>query len=249
MPMTEKIALTLAVLLFSMSGACAVDCANLKSQLAKYNPDKKAWAEVVLSKPQRTEALKALLAPHEPTARELDQIILSLKKNLETEFPAYLRDNFDNCTMRRSELKIALLKTASEVSVPARERKEIAKEVRETLRVRNQFPTLITALANARVLEFGVTGRVWESADSTRIKLLRTKIEADLAQENATFGEPWARVVKKLEELKSDAERTKFLNQSDDFKKLRAHILAEPDEAEAYLSQLRLLADSAKTSP
>lgn len=227
-------------LLLSLPAHAAMNCSSLKEKLAALNPEKKDWKEVQIPASELKEALNALPAPFSPAAKELRARLKKIKANPEAEFPSYLADNYANCTMRRAELRLALLNTAAGMKEKSRERRELAGKILATLRSERKFPTLISALADARTLvhglEKGVFGGKQASRDLAHEAL--KEIETELAQENKTYGEPWGRVAKGLE-AGTPAEKEAFLKSSQAWGQVRAHVLAEPEESENHLRKLR----------
>ena len=243
--------LTLALMILTLlpfSALAALDCPTLKSQLESLNPAKADWKEVVIPDNKLDAALEALPAPHAPTPKELKGRLALLKKDLEGHFPAYLEDNYANCTMRRAELRTALLHTAAAKHKKDPERARISKAVRGSLLSPAKFPTLISALADARVLEHGVETKVWQASakDLEKIKALHQEIKDELAEENKTYGAPWNEVTAGLQKLEGAEPKANFLRESESFRKLRAHLLTEPADSAKHLKALRALAAKAR---
>jgi hypothetical protein len=239
---------TLTLLLASPSALAALDCPTLKSQLESLNPARADWKEVVIPDNKLEAALQALPAPHAPSPKELNNRLGLLKKDIESHFPAYLEDNYANCTMRRAELRTALLSTAAAKDNKDPVRTRISKAVRESLLSPAKFPTLISAIADARVLEHGVEAKVWQvsAKDLERIKALHQKIKDELAEENKTYGAPWNEVTSGLQKLESAEAKAKFLRESESFRQVRAHLLTEPADSAKHLRALRALAAKAR---
>lgn len=241
--MAMKMPLLFAALISAHAHA-ALDCASLKTKLESLNPEKKDWKEVEIPAAELASSLDALPAPHAPTPAELKARLKSVKADPEAKFPRYLDDNYANCTMRRAELRTALLKTASLKLASDKDRKRIADAVLATLKSQNKFPTLISALADARVLEFGLEQKIWSASkkDLDAVSALHQKVKSELDEENKTYGAPWNEVAEALKKLSSDLEKEKFLRESESFKKVRAHILAEPEESAEHLKAIRAFA-------
>lgn len=226
----------------------ALDCPTLKSQLESLNPAKADWKEVVIPDNKLDAALEALPAPHAPTPKELKDRLALLKKDIEGHFPAYLEDNYANCTMRRAELRTTLVHTAAAKDKGDPDRARISKAVRESLLSPAKFPTLISALADARVLEHGVEAKLWQAPAKVlgKIKALHQQIKDELAEENKTYGAPWSEVTTGLQKLEGAEAKAKFLRESESFRKVRAHLLTEPADSAKHLKALRALAAKAR---
>lgn len=234
----------LAFLLSFQPAFAALDCTTLKAKLEQWNPSKKDWAEVVIAKASLEEALTALPSPHAPSPAELAARLKNLRTDLEGHFPRYLDDNYANCTMRRAELRVALLRTSIDPAISTADRTRIRKMVLSSISSPSKFPTLISALADARVLAYGVDNKIWQTSDKTitKIKTLHEKVKTELAEENKTYGEPWGQVTAELKKLGNEEAQVKFLRESENFKKMRSHILAEPEESLQHLKELQTLA-------
>lgn len=234
----------LLALLFSLNAYAALDCPALKARLDDLNPTRREWKMVEIPAAQIDASLAALKAPHAPSPAELKRRLGEIRKNPEKSFPAYLDDNYANCTMRRAELRSALVHTAARLDPSSPVRKKIAKAVLATVENERKFPTLISAIADARVLEHGAASGLWPASEKQKkaIQALHEKIKEELAEENQTYGEPWGAVTEGLKKAATPEEKEKFLRESEAWKKVRAHVLAEPEESARHLKELRKLA-------
>lgn len=234
--------------LFSLTAHAALDCPALKARLDDLNPTRRDWKEVEIPADKLDAAFAGLKPPHAPSRRELKQRIASVRRNPEKHFSSYLDDNYANCTMRRAELRSALVRTAAARKEPDPTRKKIRKALLSSLESERKFPTLISALADARVLEHGADTGLWPATPKQHkaIQALHEKIRDELAEENKTYGEPWNAVVEGLKKASTPEEKEAFLRESDAWKKVRAHVLAEADESARHLSTIRKLAKQLK---
>ncbi|HVK61583.1 MAG TPA: hypothetical protein VM432_08540 [Bdellovibrionales bacterium] len=210
-----RIITLLFLFIFPISSFAAVDCKSLTEK-------------------------DALTPPFRPSAEELGNRLAKLNADLEAHFPKYLEDNYANCTMKRSELRILLLDTKND--------RKTRDAVLKSIVTKEKFPTLISALADAKVLVHGLEKKIWKGPAGSLEKaqaLLQT-IKADLAEENRVYGEPWNRMTEELKKRTDMAAQSKFLRESPDFKKLRAHLLTEPADSSKLLAEIQSVAKTLK---
>lgn len=237
-----KLLALLSLIFVSQASNAALKCDPLKKWLDELNPAKRPWVEIVLSEKQLDKAFAALPAPHALTPKDMEARLRILQAKLEDHFPKYLSDNVANCTMRRSDLRLALVATGLELKGKAR---VIKAKLRASLQSPNKFPTLISVLADARVLDAAFERRLWIPApkDGESAKNLLNEVKASIESENKQFKVPWELVVAELAKRPTNKEKADFLRASAEFKLLREHLLAEPAESAIYLKRIRQIAN------